>query len=382
MAVRLVTGLSDSYKANQISSMVQSGTRFSEQEVRMMIDSASDSYKSNMLSSCRGSITSIHQHWFLAMLTNMSDTYKTGFARECVYFLKTTITSTTLISCLSGMSDSYKSSFVTVLLPYTEKLSSITLITILNDMSDSYKHTFISMCLPYLHSSLTGNDLNNLLSSCSDSYKADIIRAIGDKLILQSYDDIFSILYGTSDSYCPVLTNLLNSRVKKESISNTINTTGSIVSASISGAAVKTTGAIVSAGGLGVAGAINDAVKTTGAIVSAGRLGVAGAINAGGALKTTGAIVSAGRLGVAGAINAGGAVKNTVRFMADSVENVVACKNIEEQKIADCVICLNAPAEWLIVPCGHKVCCQPCGNILVNCPICRSSKTQLVKVFG
>ena len=46
-----------------------------------------------------------------------------------------------------------------------------------------------------------------------------------------------------------------------------------------------------------------------------------------------------------------------------------------------CVICLDAAADHLIVPCGHKYGCSICLSMLTKCPICRSPITSIQCVF-
>ncbi len=362
-AVRLVTGLSDSYKAKQIFQMVQGGTRFTHDEVRMMINSASDSYKRNMLASCKGSVSTIPQHCFKAMLSEMNDSYKASFSVEYLSFMTNIITSSTLIACLTNISDSYKNGFIMVLLPRSEKISSATLITMLDGMSDSYKSAFIVTCTNYLESKLNGTDMYNILKSCSDSYKANIVRSLGDKLALESYDDIFVILDDTSDSYKSGLTSVLNVCVGRWSEpSKTVKTSKEDAQWKV------------------------DTINSTDTILTAMNK-LQGNINAN---ITCDNVCD----NVCDSMS-----DNMLRFMTDSVQSAVqaavssilctsrpeAVTPSEESKLSknpDCVICLDAPAGWLIVPCGHKCCCESCGNTITSCPICRGTKTQLVKVFG
>jgi len=52
-----------------------------------------------------------------------------------------------------------------------------------------------------------------------------------------------------------------------------------------------------------------------------------------------------------------------------------------------CVICMDAPANYLVLPCGHQCGCQPCLNAVARgphpqCPICRTPLTGSVRVFA
>ena len=52
-----------------------------------------------------------------------------------------------------------------------------------------------------------------------------------------------------------------------------------------------------------------------------------------------------------------------------------------------CVICMDAPATYLVLPCGHQCGCQPCLHAVARgphpqCPICRTPLTGSVRVFA
>ena len=50
-----------------------------------------------------------------------------------------------------------------------------------------------------------------------------------------------------------------------------------------------------------------------------------------------------------------------------------------------CVICIDEPAQWAAVPCGHKAMCAECGKKIMQttkrCPVCRQSIAQLIHIF-
>jgi uncharacterized protein YggU (UPF0235/DUF167 family) len=56
-------------------------------------------------------------------------------------------------------------------------------------------------------------------------------------------------------------------------------------------------------------------------------------------------------------------------------ETKVNVDRIYEDENADCVVCMDASHEVVIVPCGHFCMCKECANILQNssgkCPMCR-----------
>lgn len=54
--------------------------------------------------------------------------------------------------------------------------------------------------------------------------------------------------------------------------------------------------------------------------------------------------------------------------------------NLEDDH--SCVICLDNEPTMLIVPCGHACLCIHCGKQkLSNCPICRGTVTQIIKMY-
>lgn len=53
--------------------------------------------------------------------------------------------------------------------------------------------------------------------------------------------------------------------------------------------------------------------------------------------------------------------------------------------VEQCVVCMDKPADVLVVPCGHLCGCQPCLDLLLSqrgaCPICREPMVSVCKVF-
>ena len=52
---------------------------------------------------------------------------------------------------------------------------------------------------------------------------------------------------------------------------------------------------------------------------------------------------------------------------------------------SECVICTDAVADHVLVPCGHKCICADCGDLLKTgnqpCPMCRAEIRDAIKVF-
>lgn len=46
-----------------------------------------------------------------------------------------------------------------------------------------------------------------------------------------------------------------------------------------------------------------------------------------------------------------------------------------------CSICLDAPVEIVLLPCGHSMTCMGCTAAIETCPICRCAITQKTKIF-
>ena len=47
----------------------------------------------------------------------------------------------------------------------------------------------------------------------------------------------------------------------------------------------------------------------------------------------------------------------------------------------ECVVCLAAPRDHVLVPCGHNCVCDECCRAITSCPICRATVERAVKLF-
>nr|XP_043868455.1 E3 ubiquitin-protein ligase LRSAM1 isoform X1 [Solea senegalensis]XP_043868456.1 E3 ubiquitin-protein ligase LRSAM1 isoform X1 [Solea senegalensis] len=54
---------------------------------------------------------------------------------------------------------------------------------------------------------------------------------------------------------------------------------------------------------------------------------------------------------------------------------------VEGPGSSECVVCMETESQVIFLPCGHVCCCQVCNNALQNCPLCRSSISQRVRVY-
>ena len=52
-----------------------------------------------------------------------------------------------------------------------------------------------------------------------------------------------------------------------------------------------------------------------------------------------------------------------------------------QDKVAECVVCLDAPASMALLPCGHRCVCAGCAGTVRACPICRGGVQGSVRIF-
>lgn len=48
---------------------------------------------------------------------------------------------------------------------------------------------------------------------------------------------------------------------------------------------------------------------------------------------------------------------------------------------SECVVCMETGSQVIFLPCGHVCCCQVCSDALQNCPLCRASISQRIRLF-
>uniref|UniRef100_A0A672FTX5 RING-type domain-containing protein n=1 Tax=Salarias fasciatus TaxID=181472 RepID=A0A672FTX5_SALFA len=54
---------------------------------------------------------------------------------------------------------------------------------------------------------------------------------------------------------------------------------------------------------------------------------------------------------------------------------------VEGPGSSECVVCMETVAQVIFLPCGHVCCCQVCSDALQNCPLCRSSTSQRIRLY-
>ncbi|XP_024124274.1 E3 ubiquitin-protein ligase LRSAM1 [Oryzias melastigma] len=47
----------------------------------------------------------------------------------------------------------------------------------------------------------------------------------------------------------------------------------------------------------------------------------------------------------------------------------------------ECVVCMETGSKVIFLPCGHVCCCQVCSDALQNCPLCRCSISQRIRLY-
>ncbi|XP_042365780.1 E3 ubiquitin-protein ligase LRSAM1 [Plectropomus leopardus] len=54
---------------------------------------------------------------------------------------------------------------------------------------------------------------------------------------------------------------------------------------------------------------------------------------------------------------------------------------VEGPGSSECVVCMETGSQIIFLPCGHVCCCQVCSEALQNCPLCRSTISQRVRLY-
>ena len=45
-----------------------------------------------------------------------------------------------------------------------------------------------------------------------------------------------------------------------------------------------------------------------------------------------------------------------------------------------CKVCMERESNMVVIGCGHFCLCEPCANQLRDCPICRATNIETVKI--
>lgn len=65
---------------------------------------------------------------------------------------------------------------------------------------------------------------------------------------------------------------------------------------------------------------------------------------------------------------------------APADEDVPSAPPIETFQSAECVVCLERKCDIIFLPCGHLCSCSQCDRNLSECPLCRATIMQRVKL--
>jgi hypothetical protein len=57
-------------------------------------------------------------------------------------------------------------------------------------------------------------------------------------------------------------------------------------------------------------------------------------------------------------------------------------KKKEEAEPPKCIVCLDAPRNCCLDPCGHANLCVGCAEQLETCPTCRADIEQHIRIFS
>ena len=71
------------------------------------------------------------------------------------------------------------------------------------------------------------------------------------------------------------------------------------------------------------------------------------------------------------------ALKEEVQILKENLQ----C--MEDNNDRSCTICFECPINTVFIPCGHSISCEKCAfkNSLKNCPMCRKTLQQKIKIY-
>ena len=67
---------------------------------------------------------------------------------------------------------------------------------------------------------------------------------------------------------------------------------------------------------------------------------------------------------------------------SDLPQQESAPAHAELTEVTECVVCLAAPREHVLIPCGHACVCEDCSGTITCCPLCRASIERAVRLFA
>jgi hypothetical protein len=74
-------------------------------------------------------------------------------------------------------------------------------------------------------------------------------------------------------------------------------------------------------------------------------------------------------------------VMNVVANLWIEAVNVTTEKKIDEKNVLFCVVCMTEPRSHVFLPCRHLCTCDVCCEQMTECPLCRVTIDQTLKVY-
>ena len=79
------------------------------------------------------------------------------------------------------------------------------------------------------------------------------------------------------------------------------------------------------------------------------------------------------------------AIEQLVPFFEDARSKALLCDEQAATCQSECVICLDKPKSHVLIPCGHRCCCDGCSTMLMSqqlqCPVCRVMCENALRVW-
>ena len=76
------------------------------------------------------------------------------------------------------------------------------------------------------------------------------------------------------------------------------------------------------------------------------------------------------------------AARATPLAMPNSTTNSMPNSTTAASEDSECVICLEAPRECVLIECGHACACEQCAATLAFCPLCRARIDRVIRMFS
>ena len=87
---------------------------------------------------------------------------------------------------------------------------------------------------------------------------------------------------------------------------------------------------------------------------------------------------------IANGTRSSGLVSDAARTLDSAVDRLNRKADPSAATAETCVVCMDAPRQHVMVPCGHLCACASCASAMVrrrSCPMCRATVTNSMRVF-